>query len=66
MKNMAELREVLANTLKDLRSGAIKPKEASEVANLAGKMNATAIAQLKYYTLRKETPVISFLEEPRP
>jgi hypothetical protein len=42
--------------------GAIKPKEAGELANVAGKMINSAKIQLEYYALRKETPSIPFLK----
>jgi hypothetical protein len=43
-------------------AGALKPKEAGELANVAGKMINSAKVQLEYYALRKETPSIKFLE----
>jgi hypothetical protein len=43
-------------------AGAIKPKEAGELANVAGKMINSAKVQLEYYALRKETPTIDFLK----
>jgi hypothetical protein len=42
--------------------GDIKPKEAGELANVAGKMINSAKVQLEYYALRKETPTIDFLK----
>ena len=38
MKNVVELREELARVFKGLSDGAVKSKDASEMANLAGKM----------------------------
>ena len=62
MKNAEELRDELAQTFAQLKSGAIKPSEAAELANLAGKMIASAKVQVEYFALRKESPRIAFLE----
>ena len=64
MKNAEELRDELAQTFAQLKAGAIKPSEAAELANLAGKMIASAKVQVEYYALRKETPRIEWLESP--
>ncbi len=61
MKNVEELRQHLATVFADLKAGAIKPGEAAELANIAGKMISSAKVQVEYYALRKETPVIPFL-----
>lgn len=63
MKNVNELRVQLSKTFEQLQSGEMEPKVASELANLAGKMINSAKVQVEYYTLRKETPKITFLEE---
>ncbi len=62
MKNAEELRDELAQTFAQLKVGAIKPSEAAELANLAGKMIASAKVQVEYFALRKESPRIKFLE----
>jgi len=62
MKTVDELRAQLSEVFLQLRSGNIKYKEASELANLAGKMISSAKVQVEYFALRKETPKISFLE----
>ena len=62
MKNVDELRGQLAEVFAQLRAGEIKPGEAAELANLAGKMISSAKVQVEYYALRKEAPVIGFLE----
>jgi len=62
MKNCDELRQHLSTIFEDLKSGAIKPSEAAELANIAGKMISSAKVQVEYYTLRKESPTIQFLE----
>ena len=62
MKNAEELRDELAQTFAQLKSGEIKPSEAAELANLAGKMIGSAKVQVEYYALRKEQPRIEWLE----
>ena len=64
MKNCDELRKELAATFEKLKSGEIKPSEAAELANLAGKMIGSAKVQVEYFALRKEAPRIDWLEEP--
>ena len=59
---MDELRGQLADVFAQLRAGTIKPGEAAELANLAGKMIGSAKVQVEYYALRKEAPIIGFLE----
>ena len=61
MKNVTELREQLSQVFIELRSGTVKHSDASELANLAGKMINSAKVQLEYYALRKEAPTITFL-----
>lgn len=63
MKNCDELRNELAIVFERLKAGEIKPGEAAEMANIAGKMINSAKAQIEYYTLRKESPRIGFLEQ---
>ena len=62
MKNAEELRFELAQTFAQLKAGEIKPSEAAELANLAGKMIGSAKVQVEYYALRKEQPRIDWLE----
>ena len=62
MQNCNELRDELAVIFAQLKAGAIKPTEAAEFANLAGKMINSAKVQVEYYALRKETPEIRFLD----
>lgn len=63
MKTASELRNELAETFAQLKAGAIKPSEAAELANLAGKMIASAKVQVEYAALRKDMPVIEFLRD---
>jgi hypothetical protein len=62
VKNAEELRAELAQTFAQLKAGEIKPSEAAELANLAGKMIGSAKVQVEYYALRKEQPRIEWLE----
>ncbi len=64
MKNAEELRAELSQTFAQLKAGEIKPSEAAELANLAGKMIVSAKVQVEYYALRKESPRIEWLESP--
>ncbi len=63
MKNANELRAELAQVFAQLKAGAIKPGEAAELANVAGKMISSAKVQVEYYALRKESPNIEFLKD---
>lgn len=63
MKNVDELRDELAQTFAQLKAGAIKTSEAAELANLAGKMIASAKVQVEYFALLKEAPTIPFLRQ---
>lgn len=53
MNTASELRAELAKVFAKLKAGEIKPNEAAELANLAGKMIASAKVQVEYYALRK-------------
>lgn len=63
MNNVNELRTELADVFEKLRDGIIKPSEAAELANLAGKMISSAKVQVEYFALRKEEPNIKFLKD---
>jgi hypothetical protein len=62
MKNMNELRNELSKVFDGLKDGTIKPNEAAEMSNVAGKMINSTKVQIEYYAIRKETPKIAFLE----
>lgn len=62
MKNAEDLRTQLAAVFAELRAGTVKPSEAAELANLAGKMISSAKVQVEYFALRKESPNIAFLD----
>lgn len=63
MKNCNELRGQLAEVFEALRKGSISVEQASELANLAGKMINSAKVQVSYYELLGDAPSISFLDE---
>jgi hypothetical protein len=63
MKNVSELRDQLSQVFADLRGGALKHTDASELANIAGKMINSAKVQLDYYALTKQTKSIPFLDK---
>lgn len=64
MNTAKELRTELATIFARLKAGEIKPNEAAELANLAGKMISSAKVQVEYYNQRGEAPDIAFLNEP--
>jgi hypothetical protein len=61
MQDVVELRKYLAEVFDELRSGDISANEASELANIAGKMINSAKVQMEYHALRKDEPNIKFL-----
>ena len=61
MKNVVELRKELSKVFVELKEGTVQSKDASEMANLAGKMINSAKVQLEYHALRKDKPSIEFL-----
>lgn len=61
MQDVVELRKHLAEVFDELRSGDISANEASELANIAGKMINSAKVQIEYHALRKDEPKIKFL-----
>lgn len=65
MKNATELRAHLAELFHGVKSGNVEVKTAAELANIAGKMIASAKAQVEYYAIRKEAPKIDFLSDDR-
>lgn len=66
MKTVEDLRDQLAEVFSQLKSGGMKPNEAAELANVAGKMISSAKVQIEYYALRKEAPEIAFLKSSSP
>jgi hypothetical protein len=62
MKSINEMRTELSDVFVGVRNGTISTKKAAELANIAGKMISSAKVQIEYYALRKEAPVIKFLQ----
>ena len=62
MKNINELRSELSQVFARLKEGDLKPAEAAELNNTAGKIINSAKVELEYYALRKEKPEIDFLK----
>lgn len=63
MKNCKELRQQLSEVFQELRNGGVTVDQASELANLAGKIINSAKVQVAYYELLKDTPRIDFLKD---
>ena len=61
METINELREELCKVFKNLESGELDVKKATEMNNSAGKIINTVKIQLDYAALRKETPKIKFM-----
>lgn len=53
----------LQDVFKKLRTGEIKPKEATEMINATGKMIAIQKTQLAYQTARGEKPNMKFFTQ---
>lgn len=63
MKNARQLRDELSAVFEKLKNGLITYHEAGELANIGGKMVASAKVQIEYYALRQEKPEIEWLKE---
>ncbi|NRE46698.1 hypothetical protein [Burkholderia pseudomallei] len=61
MKNIRDVRDELAGVFADLKSGKLKPADAAELNNAAGKIISSLKVELEYYGQRKEKPNIPFL-----
>lgn len=64
MTTITDIRDQLIEVFNGLRDGTIAAKEAVEVNNTAGKIIATAKAQIAYHAMRGEAPNIPFLAAP--
>lgn len=60
--NVTELRQSLSSAFAGLSNDELSIKAATEISNMAGKINATLKSQLEYAKLRKEKPDIPFLK----
>ena len=61
--NITEIRDDMVLVYQSLRNGTIKKTEADALANVAGKMIASAKLQLEYSAMRGEKPLIPFISE---
>jgi hypothetical protein len=61
--NSKKLRNELSEMFYALKNNKVDTVTANAMANIAGKMIRSAVAQTKYYELRKESPSIEFLSE---
>ncbi len=62
ISNATELRNDLLSVYESLRAGTMESKQAKEINNTAGKVIASAKAQLEYAAQRGEKPEIEFLK----
>jgi hypothetical protein len=62
IKNTDDLHDRLEVLFLNLESGFVKPGEGKEMANVAGKIIANKLTQLKYQLGRKEKPEIPFYD----
>ena len=62
IKNIRELTADLGRVYAELRAREIETKEASEIANIAGKIINGAKAKMMYRIARKEKPSIPFFD----
>jgi hypothetical protein len=60
-----ELRDFLLKSLTELKSGDLKLDDAKQIAAISRNIVKSAIAQVNYYELRQEKPVIDFLSDDR-
>lgn len=63
MENIRELRQFLANTIKDLQSKKIDASEANTYAHLAGKIITSLGVEILYNRMRDNDVAIPFLEQ---
>lgn len=63
IKNVAQLRDKLAENFKNLQDGNLSVPEAEAMSNIAGKMISSAVAQLKMAEITKSPTRVKFLEE---
>ena len=61
MKTVVDLREELIVLFNGLKNGTIKPKEAKEMNNSAGKMINSLKVEIEYAAILGKKPSISFL-----
>jgi hypothetical protein len=62
MKNVAELRDDLADVFAELKAGTIKHEKASQMTNCAGKIIGTLRVEMEYADQRNTKPDIEFMK----
>jgi hypothetical protein len=60
--NVRNLRDSLIESFEELKSGKLKPKEAKELTNMAGKIILSAKTELDYNKYMKQDRKIDFLD----
>lgn len=60
--NIKDLRESLVESFEQLKTGKLKPKEAKELTNMAGKIIISAKTELDYNKYIKSERKIDFLD----
>ena len=60
--NIKDLRDSLIESFGELKEGKLKPKEAKEQTNMAGKIIMSAKVELDYNKFMKTERVIDFLD----
>ena len=64
--SISELRQELSQTLREVRSGTIEPKEANAVVNIARGYMATISLEMRYCKIIGKTPKIAELTAASP
>lgn len=60
---MAQLRRVLCKTIETVSQDRKTIIQATEISNAAGKIISSIKVQLEYCHMRKETPIIDFIDD---
>lgn len=63
MTNITQLTEDLSSLYKEIRTGTVDLKQASELNNTAGKILSAYKVKLAYHAMRGEAPNIAFLSD---
>ena len=61
IKHITDIRKEVIDVFESLKNGTIDAKVASEMLNAAGKVTAMCHLQIKYHSLRKESPDMPFI-----
>lgn len=66
MQTATELRNELADVFQQVKNGTMPIEQAEALSNIAGKMIASALAQVKHNHVSKSHQEIPWLQEPKP